>query len=189
MIRGRKAAAALGLALMALGAVEAARAAHGPVKAVVGQWLLGRAWDDTRAGTATKPWGWADIAPVARLSVPRLDVSAVVLGSASGEAMAWGPGHVAGTAVPGTAGLSAIGGHRDTHLAFLANTRPGDELMLETASGTERYRVTRGLVVDSRHWRLPSETSGDKRLALITCWPFDAGYDGPLRFVLFAEAV
>lgn len=187
---GRRLATALGLALLAAGAVAAARAAHDPLKARLGQWLLERAWDETRAGaTRARPWAWADIAPLARIAVPRLGVSAVVLASASGEAMAWGPGHVAGSAAPGSPGLAAIAGHRDTHLAFLAETRPGDAILIETVDGrTLRFRATEALVVDSRRWRLPTTREGSTRLALVTCWPFDAGEDGPLRFVLYAEA-
>ncbi|MEO0620777.1 MAG: class GN sortase [Pseudomonadota bacterium] len=178
----------LGLALIAVGAVGAARAAYDPLKAQLGQWLLDRAWADTQSGNPTRPWDWADITPVARISVPRLGVSAVVLGSASGEAMAWGPGHISGTASPGKPGLSAIAGHRDTHLAFLAETKPGDEVFVETANGlTHRYVVREGLVVDSRHWTLPTRTDGPEKLVLVTCWPFDANFQGPLRFVLYAE--
>ncbi|MEO0993356.1 MAG: class GN sortase [Pseudomonadota bacterium] len=178
----------LGLTLIAVGAVGAARAAYDPLKAQLGQWLLDRARADTQSGNPTRPWDWADITPVARISVPRLGVSAVVLGSASGEAMAWGPGHVSGTASPGTPGLSAIAGHRDTHLAFLAETKPGDEVFVETANGLpHRYVVREGLVVDSRHWTLPTRTDGPEKLVLVTCWPFDANFQGPLRFVLYAE--
>ena len=158
-----------------------------PAKAVLGQALLSRAWE-AAAGVAT-PWPWADIRPVARLSAPRLGVSAVVLGSASGEAMAWGPGHIAGTAAPGGEGLSGIAGHRDSHLAFLAGLRPGDRLEIETPDGAvSAYRVTGARVVDSRHWRLPVRLDGRPALALSTCWPLDGTGDGPLRFVLFAEA-
>ncbi|MEL6219706.1 MAG: sortase, partial [Pseudomonadota bacterium] len=85
-------------------------------------------------------------------------------------------------------GLSAIAGHRDTHLAFLAETKPGDEVFVETANGlTHRYVVREGLVVDSRHWTLPTRTGGPEKLVLVTCWPFDANFQGPLRFVLYAE--
>lgn len=189
--RTRHGLVAFGLAALVLGAVQAAQGAYPPVKAWVGQQLLASAWDRSRAeGLPAKPWSWADIAPAARLSAPRLGISAVVLDSASGEAMAWGPGHVAGTAPLGGPGLAAIAGHRDSHLAFLADLKPGDRLVLETATGDKlHYEVGQAIVVDSTHWRLPQDFSGASRLALSTCWPFGSQEESPMRFVLFAEAI
>jgi len=187
--RARLIGAAVGLCLIGLGAVQIALAAHGPIKAWIGQQMLESAWSESRsAGTPVRPWAWADIRPVARISAPRLGVSAVVLDGTSGEAMAWGPGHVVGTAPIGQPGLAAIAGHRDSHLAFLAELRPGDAITVQPAEGpAQRYRVSEALVVDSRHWRFPVDRTGPARLALATCWPFDARDSGPLRFVLFAE--
>jgi len=42
--------------------------------------------------------------------------------------MAFGPGHVSGTPLPGEAGNSVIGRAPGHHLAFLAKLKPGDML-------------------------------------------------------------
>ncbi len=183
-------AASAAAAVLAVGLWHAGMAALHPLKAWVGQRLLAAAWEETLAeGRPARPWGWADLTPAARLTAPRIGAEAVVLDSASGEAMAWGPGHVAGTAPLGRPGLAAIAGHRDSHLAFLADLRPGDMLSLETPEGGRRlYRVSHALVVDSRVWRFPARLEGPETLVLATCWPFDADRAGPLRFLLFAEA-
>src|SRR5262249_27448773 len=47
-----------------------------------------------------KPWRWADTWPVARIEFPRQRESYIVLAGASGRTMAFGPGHVDGTATP-----------------------------------------------------------------------------------------
>ena len=48
-------------------------------KAARVQVLLEDAWERTRKGEAkVRPWPWADTWPVARLRVPRLDVSVIV---------------------------------------------------------------------------------------------------------------
>src|SRR5215831_17387222 len=118
--------AALAL-LLAVGAWQAGRGAWIQAKAVLAQVLIARAWSRTLAGeTQVRPWPWADTWPVAHLSVPRLGIDRYVLEGADGSAMAFGPGHAGGTARPGTAGNSVIGGHRDTHLAFLREVKPGD---------------------------------------------------------------
>ncbi len=178
---------ALALALTGLGLLGYGLAA--PAKARLGQILLDRAFErSVVSGAPERPWPWADMAPAARISFPRLGESRIVLDRASGEAMAWGPGLVAGLAPLGGPGLAAIAAHRDTHFALLAEVRPGDLIRVETRSGALlRYRVVGARVVDSRRVSLPLDRLGPERLVLSTCWPFDALTPGPMRFVLFAE--
>jgi sortase A len=134
-----------------------------------------------------KPWPWADTWPVARLIAPRLGIDRYVLAGANGSAIAFGPGHLSGTPVPGQSGNSVIGGHRDTHLAFLRHVKPGDELVVERLDGTRvAYQVRDALVLDKRDvWVAKQE--GPSRLTLVTCFPFDAlRAGGPQRYVVFA---
>lgn len=180
---------ALTLILLCGGLALAAKAAFIPAKAALGQGLLRLAWAETQANAApSKPWRWADFTPVAKISAPNLGASAIALDQASGAAMAWGPGHVTGTAAPGAPGVTGFGGHRDTHMRFLAKLKPGDPVELETADGHRlTYTVISAEVVDSRTWRFPTPHGGEDMLALTTCWPFNAQTPGPLRFVLYAE--
>lgn len=161
------------------------------VKAWLAQRLLLRAWAETRAGTGrVKPWPWADTWPVARLSAPRLGVQLIVLADASGRSLAFGPGHVAGTAPPGAAGNTILSGHRDTQFRFLKDLALGDEIRLETADGaTHVYGVTGTFVVHASDPDVGQET-GAPRLTLVTCYPFDAVVPGgPLRYVVEAEPI
>ncbi len=67
-------------------------------KALLAQVLLERAFEQTLAtGAPVKPWPWADTWPVARIEFPRLGKSVIVLAGSSGQALAFGPGHVEGT--------------------------------------------------------------------------------------------
>jgi len=71
-------------------------------KAIVAQVLLKRAFATSVAtGKDVKPWSWADTWPVARIAVPRLKADAIVLAGSSGQALAFGPGHVEHTPEPG----------------------------------------------------------------------------------------
>jgi sortase A len=154
-------------------------------KAQLAQWLLQRAWQESRQHKApVKPWPWADTWPVARLSVASLDVDLLVLNGDQGSSLAFGPGLVRSA----DAHLTIISGHRDTHFTFLAKLHRGHELALETRTGRQQYRVIATAVVDSRHTRIG--TVDDERLVLVTCYPFDhwqAG--GPLRYVVEAEPI
>ena len=179
------------LAAAALLAIAAWQFGHGlwiQAKAWLAQALIACAWSRTLAGQPqARPWPWADTWPVAKLSVPRLGVERYVLAGANGATMAFGPGHVAGSALPGLEGNSVIGGHRDTHLAFLQELRSGDELIIERPDGVRvRYRAAEAMVLDRREvWVAKQE--GPTRLTLITCYPFDAlRAGGPQRYVLFA---
>jgi hypothetical protein len=71
--------------------------------------LPGDALVDTLSGGETvKPWPWADTWPIARLSAPRHGVDLFVLAGATGRTLAFGPGHVDGTARPGRPGCSHV---------------------------------------------------------------------------------
>lgn len=181
------------LALIALGLGVVGYAFYLPVKALLGQRLLASAWEEGRSAptpTLVKPWPWADIAPVARLDFPSLGESRLVLNEASGEAMAWGPGHVAGTQPLGRPGLSAAAAHRDTHFALLGKLGPGDPIELETLDGVHAaYRVVGARVVNAQEWRFPVVSDGPDMLALSTCWPLDSTVPGPERLILFAARV
>ena len=160
-------------------------------KAALAQVLLEDAWERTQKGEdKVRPWPWADTWPVARLRVPRLDVSVIVLEGASGRTLAFGPGHHQGTALPARPGNTVISAHRDTHFRFLKDLEPGDEILVEGAAGAaRRYQVTGIAIVDRKEARL--SLAGDApRLTLVTCYPFDAVVPGgPLRYLVFAEAV
>jgi len=181
---------AIALVLLAAGSSQFARGAWIQAKAWLAQGLIAHAWSRTLQGNSeVRPWSWADTWPVARLSVPRLGIERYVLAGADGAGMPFGPGHVRSTAAPGAAGNSVIGGHRDTHLAFLRSLKPGDTLLIERPDGARiSYRVQWAEVLDRREvWVAKQE--GPARLTLVTCYPFDAlGGDGPLRYVVIALA-
>lgn len=165
-----------GLALMLRGAMI-------PAKAWAAQILLDRAFERSLATRRTvKPWPWADTAPIARVSVPRLGISEVVLSGGSGQAMAFGP-----TLLLGGPGVAIMAAHRDTHFAFLEHVRVGDEVDVRTIAGrTLRYRVARAQIVRWDGFAYPSSPARPL-LALTTCYPFGATQRGPLRYVLWAE--
>lgn len=186
----RQALAVAGALLAAAGLWQLGSAAFIPAKAAVAQVLLHRAWDRTLAGEdRARPWPWADTWPVARLRLPAVDTDLIVLAGASGQALAFGPGHVPGTATPGGKGFSMIGGHRDTHLKVLAELAPGSRVEIQRPDGeTKIYRVETTSIADARRpWNAPVEAEG---LVLVTCYPFDALIPGgPLRYVVHAVPV
>jgi sortase A len=176
------------LLLLALAAWELGGAAWIQAKAGLSQHLIAAAWDGTKQGEARRPWPWADTHPVARLAVPSRGISLYVLAGTSGRSLAFGPGHVDGTALPGSAGNSVIVAHRDTHFAFLRHLHEDEEITVEDARGRlTRYRVREVAVVDKSQTRL-LDPADSPQLTLITCWPFDAVQRGTAqRYVVIAD--
>jgi sortase A len=180
----------LAAAFLALGTWHLASASWIHAKAQVAQVLIARAWERAMSGPATRPWPGADMRPIARLQVPSRAIDLYVMDNASPRTLAFGPGHVAGTARPGVSGNSVIVAHRDTHFAFLRDLRLGDEIVVDTrAAYRVRYRVSEITVVDKGEARV-LDPADAPQLTLVTCYPFDAIRPGtPWRYVVIAERV
>ncbi|MFS3129474.1 sortase [Nocardioides sp. Bht2] len=83
-------------------------------------------------------------APVALLTIPRLDVEQVVVeGTTSGDLLA-GPGHRRDTALPGQVGTSVVYGRSGTYgapFAGLGDLSVGDRIEVVAGQGTTRFAV------------------------------------------------
>jgi sortase A len=159
-------------------------------KALLAQVLLQRAFDQTIAsGHATKPWPWADTWPVARIEVKRIHASAIALAGSSGQALAFGPGHVEHTPDAGERGIAVYSAHRDTHFRFLKEVVIGDEIDVTRSDGkTFRYRAHAISIVRFDASGIDPLANGYE-LVLSTCWPFDALTPGPDRYLLHATMI
>lgn len=159
-------------------------------KAWLAQLLLERAFDRSVAtGQPVKPWSWADTWPVARIEVKRINASAIVLDGTSGQALAFGPGHIQHTADAGERGIAVYAAHRDTHFRFLRNVAVGDVIDVTRSDGQHfRYRADSSAVVRFDASGLDAVAEGFE-LVLATCWPFDAVTSGPERYLLHATLI
>ena len=178
-------------AMAALGIWHLSSGLYIHTKAWLAQRLIASAWSDTLNGERhVKPWPWADTWPVARLRVARSDVDLYVLADASGRTLAFGPGHMNGTAPLGSSGAAMIAGHRDTHFRFLHALPPNAIFILELPDGrTQHYRLTDTHVFDVRTEHLALDPL-QPTLTLLTCYPFDAIVPGgPLRYAAVAQSI
>jgi len=159
-------------------------------KAMLAQVLLERAFSESIATHhPVKPWSWADTWPVARIAVKRLNASAIVLAGSSGQALAFGPGHVELTPNAGERGVAVYSAHRDTHFRFLRNVVVGDEIDVTRSDGQIfRYRADATAIVRYDQSGI-DPLAGGYELVLTTCWPFDALTPGPDRYILHATMI
>ncbi|HEY3938541.1 MAG TPA: class D sortase [Bryobacteraceae bacterium] len=126
-----------------------------------------------------------DNAP-ARLSIPRLGMSVLVVDGADERSLALGAGRIHGTARIGERGNVVIAGHRDMAFRALRDVKAGDEVRVVADGTTYKYIVNRIRIVE------PSDVSvlhddGVPKLTLITCYPFCYVGDAPQRYVVEAE--
>ncbi|MCH7637549.1 MAG: class GN sortase [Proteobacteria bacterium] len=175
--------------LLCLGFWQLGQGAYIPAKAWLAQELMQRAWVRGSLGTERPvPWPWADTWPVARLVAKSGNVDLIVLAGGSGRTLAFGPGHLSASSLPGEIGNTVIAGHRDTHFSFLRDVEIGELLVIETVSGEKHlYEIFDIDVVDSRRSSLLLDTD-TAILSLVTCYPFEAiDPGGPMRYVVTAK--
>ncbi len=175
--------------LLCLGFWQLGQGAYIPAKAWLAQELMQRAWQRGASGVEQPvPWPWADTWPIARLVAKSGDVDLIVLAGGSGRTLAFGPGHLSASSLPGEIGNSVIAGHRDTHFSFLRDVEVGELLVIETVAGEKHLYEIFGIdVVDSRRGSLLLDTDSSI-LSLVTCYPFEAiDPGGPMRYVVTAK--
>lgn len=144
-------------------------------KSILAQYLLEQAWDKSLLHKKNyKPWPWADTKPVAKLKFIKQSQDYIVLAGSSGRSLAFAPGHLSGTALPGEPGHSVISAHRDTHFGILQHIQINDIIKIQTVQAQELiYQVSSIEIVDIRKDRLELEPD-QINLTLITCYPFDS---------------
>lgn len=157
-------------------------------KAQMAQLLIGHSWQQhLTSQSPEKPWSWADTWPIAKLSFAGENI--FVLEGASLRVLAFGPGHMQQTPLPGNPGNSVIVGHRDTHFAALEGLAIGDVVEVETQKGTFAYAVTDLRVAHKEQISIIDPTT-IKTLTLVTCYPFnEVQANTPYRYVVKAEII
>jgi sortase A len=122
--------------------------------------------------------------PIARLSIPSAGIlNDVVVEGAQKVQLEEGPGHYAGTAMPGNAGNVALAGHRTTWLHPFYNLPSvgiGDRIVLEVGKHVWVYRVVDRAVVSPTDVSVLQPLRG-WYITLTTCTPLYSAAD---RFVI-----
>ena len=177
--------------LTAIGFSIFAYGAYIPAKAVLAQYLINDAWNDSiRTGEIHKPWEWADMYPVMRLSSQKHNKDLIVLSGDKGNSLAFAPGHNINSYKPNKGGTTVISAHRDTHFEFLQDVSVSDVFELTDRNNkAASYRVSDIKIIDATKQDITIHSDQDE-LKLITCYPFDALVArGPLRYVVTAKMI
>jgi sortase A len=122
------------------------------------------------------------------ISVPRLQLDAIVVQGDSPDDLRRAVGHLSNTALPGELGNVALAGHRDTFFRPLRDIRIGDEITFKTQERSFNYVVESTEVVAPTDISVLQPSTGHD-LTLLTCYPFHYIGPAPKRFVVFARKV
>jgi sortase A len=122
-----------------------------------------------------------------RIRLKRLGIDFVMVQGTDPGELREGPGHYAGTPMPGLRGTVAVAGHRTTYLApfrGLDEMRPGDLIVLTMPYGRYTYRTEKRQIVSPNAYDYVTATKPYDRLALTACHPL---YSAAQRIVVFAR--
>jgi sortase A len=125
---------------------------------------------------------------IGRIEIPRIKVSAVVKEGADTKTLSKAVGHVPYTALPGEHGNVGVAAHRDTYFRGLRNVRHGDVIRVTTSDGVYLYEVDALKIVWPKNVEVLDPTK-DKRITLVTCYPFNYVGSAPKRFIVQGKQV
>jgi len=121
------------------------------------------------------------------LEIPSLDVRAPVLQGLSGSVLDVAAGHDPGSPWPGGLGESIIEAHDVSYFARISALRRGDRVIWADACTEQTFRVL-ATKISAPHAEVFPPPDG-RGLALITCYPTNALFWTPDRFVVETEMV
>ena len=126
--------------------------------------------------------------PLGILTISDLNIQVPVFNGADNYILERGAGRIKGMGKMDGLGNLGISAHRDSFFRGLKDIELGDEVLVQTTRGVDRYAVSDIRIVDKHDHSVLEETE-DKRLTLVTCYPFYYAGHAPRRFIVTALPV
>ena len=158
-------------------------------KGYLAQILLEKSWQNTKNKNCPQfAWSWAAVYPVGKIIFPTIKESHIILNNTTVEALAFGPGLVENTSLPGQSGNICIAGHRDSFFKNIRNLNADDPIKISGINTEQIFKIKQFAIVypENISW-ISSQTKG--ALTLITCYPFEFTGNAPLRYIIRAELI
>ena len=121
-----------------------------------------------------------------RISIPKINLDAVIMEGTSHKSLTLGPAHLRDSALPGDPGNSVLAAHRDTFFRHIYELKLGDDIFVERDGQHYHYVVTGKRVVQPADLSA-LDTTSESRLTLITCYPVYFIGPAPQRLVVVAK--
>jgi sortase A len=147
---------------------------------------LSARWERQNSPSIAAPKAEDPREQVTRLSIPSIDMDAIVVEGTTNRQLAIAPGHMTDTPAPGENGNSVITAHRDTFFRHIYELKKGDEIVVRRGGKSFQYVVDRKYVVKPSDASVLRPTT-DAQLTLITCYPTYYVGPAPERLVVTAK--
>jgi sortase A len=125
---------------------------------------------------------------IARLRIPRLGLSEIIVNGTDTNTLKRGPGRYLGSAMPGEGELVYVAGHRTTYgapFSRIDKLRKGDRVFVELPYATLEYTITGHRIVEATETSV-LKSKGREQLLLQACHPrFFATH----RYIAYAKPV
>jgi len=129
-----------------------------------------------------------DDAPLAVISIAKLDLKVPVYNGTDEINLNRGAGRIKGTAWIDSPGNLGIAGHRDGFFRVLKDIEVGDSIAMLTRKGKSEFVVSSIVIVDPTDVSVLAPTD-DSTITLVTCYPFYFVGHAPKRYIVKGELV
>jgi sortase A len=123
---------------------------------------------------------------IGRIEIPRLKISAIIAEGVDTPTLKRAVGHIPSTRLPGEAGNVGLAAHRDGFFRGLGEVKKGDLIRIVTPRETYSYHVEWGEVMEPQRVDVLDSTK-ERWITLVTCYPFNWIGKAPRRFIVRAE--
>ena len=124
---------------------------------------------------------------IAKMEMPAIGYTAILLEGNTEAVLANGPGHYIGTAYPGEGDTMIVSGH-NTFMLGVPQLKKGDRIIFTDPDGKFTYVVDGNKIIDPSN-RKALRLTGKPSLELVTCWPIWAGAFATQRLITYGHLV
>lgn len=156
--------------------------AHHGQAALLGSARASLAHNASHCTTPSTPTSDGQLAGV--LGLPKLDVTAPVEQGTNDNVLNVAVGHFDSSPFPGQVGTAVLLAHDVSYFADIDQLQPGDTIQYQVGCVTDIFKVT-GHTVVAAGSQIPAQTG--TALVLDTCWPTNALFFTPNRYLVVAQ--
>lgn len=144
--------------------------------------ITASAVDFSKAGTTPVPMEGL----LGEIRIDKLSLAAPLLQGTDEKQINVAAGHLTTSVLPGEQGTSVIAAHNATWFRHIDELKPGDVIHVDTTTGDYEFSVKTSKIVKTGD---PLYNSPNSTLVLETCYPLNALYLTPYRYLVFADLI
>ena len=145
-------------------------------------------WSETRIADYHDGNAIRDDAPLAIMSIDKLELKVPVYNGTDEINLNRGAGRIKGTGWIDSPGNLGIAGHRDGFFRVLKDVELGDSISMLTHQGNSEFVVSSITIVDPSDVSVLAPTDAST-ITLVTCYPFYFVGHAPKRYIVKGELV